>query len=280
MKRLIRPLFPALIFLMVSNLIFAEDYSAKIKKIADLYDSMEYEKCLQEINQTEQYKFNMKKDELLEIYKYKAFIYILSDRKALAENVIKDIYEIDADYTLPPSVSPKLREPFARIKKTIKKDEPPKTKVIEAKPVKSDIDERVTIISGPVKKTEKENFFKENIIPLSIVAGGIALFVPGLIVRLNAASDAEDYRNKLKNAPKDELGNVIGITKAEAQQKQDDINTNVMIGNTLITVGSLAVVGGVATYFVLDKIKKDGKKEKVSLTINENGFVIVGSYDF
>ncbi|MCX7944161.1 MAG: hypothetical protein N2746_06595 [Deltaproteobacteria bacterium] len=266
--------------LLLNSISFAEDYSTRIKKVADLYDNMEYEKCLKEIAQLEQYKFNLRKEELLELYKYKAFIYILSDRNALAENVIKEIYEIDPDYMLPPSVSPKLREPFARIKKTIRKEEPPKTKVIEAKPVKPDIDERVTIISGPEKPVRKENFFEKNLIPLSIVAGGIALFVPGLIVRLNAASDAENYRNKLVNAPKDELGNIIGITKAEAQQKQDDIDTNVMIGNTLITVGSLAVVGGIATYFVLDKVKKDSKKEKVSLTINENGFVVVGSYGF
>ncbi len=280
MKRSIKILFFVVLFMCFFGLLFAEDYSAKIKKVVELYDNMDYEKCLKEINQLEQYKFSMKKEELLELYKYKAFIYILSDRKALAENVIKEIYDIDPDYTLSPSVSPKLREPFAKVKKGLKKDETPKAKIIEAKPVKTDVEERVTIISKTDQPEKKENFFKENIVPVSLFAAGAVLFIPGIVVRLNAASDAEDYRKKLNDAPRDELGNIIGITKAEAQQKQDDINTNVIIGNTLIAVGSLAIAGGITSYFVLNKIKKDKKDKKVSFSFGSDGFVVNSSFEF
>lgn len=281
MKKLVRLLsFSVTLILLLIGLSFAEDYSTKIKKVADLYDNMEYEKCLKEINQLEQYKFNMKKEELLELYKYKAFIYILSDRKALADSVIKEILEIDPDYTLPPSVSPKLREPFAKVKREMKKEEPPKAKIIEAKPVKTDVEDRVTIISAEEKPTVRENFFKENIIPVSIFATGVVLMVPGIIVRLNAASDAEDYKKKLNEAPRDELGNIIGITKKEAQQKQDDINTNVVIGNSLITVGSIAIVGGITSYFVLNKIKNDKNEKKVSFSFGGDGFIVSSSFEF
>jgi len=262
---------------------YAEDYAQRIKKIEELYDNMEYEKCLKEINQLESYKFNMKKEELLEIYKYKAFIYILSDRKALAEGVIKDIYEIDPNFTLSPSISPKLREPFAKIKKGMKKEEAPKevkeekpkTRIIEATPVK---DEKIQKISKEAKPVEKENFFKKNIIPISIVSAGVVLFVPGLVVRMQAASDADDYRKKLESAPRDELGNIIGITKEDAQKKQDDVDSKAMIGNTLMVTGSLAIVGGVVTYFILNKKNSDSKR--LSVNISEDGFILSGNFSF
>jgi len=262
---------------------YAEDYAQRIKKIEELYDNMEYEKCLKEINQLESYKFNMKKEELLEIYKYKAFIYILSDRKALAEGVIKDIYEIDPNFTLSPSISPKLREPFAKIKKGMKKEEAPKevkeekpkTRIIEATPVK---DEKIQKISKEAKPVEKENFFKKNIIPISIVSAGVVLFVPGLVVRMQAASDADVYRKKLESAPRDELGNIIGITKEDAQKKQDDVDSKAMIGNTLMVTGSLAIVGGVVTYFILNKKNSDSKR--LSVNISEDGFILSGNFSF
>jgi hypothetical protein len=261
---------------------YAEDYSQKIKKIGELYDNMEYEKCLKEITQLESYKYSMNKEELLEIYKYKAFIYILSDRKALAESVIKEIYEIDPDFTLSPSISPKLREPFARIKKGMKKEEAPKeikeekpkTWIIEATPVK---DENIQKISKEAKPVEKENFFKKNIIPISIVSAGVVLFVPGLVVRMQAASDADDYRKKLESAPRDELGNIIGITKEDAQKKQDDVNSKVMIGNTLMITGVLAIAGGVTTYFILNKDKGD---KRVSINFSEDGIILTGKFNF
>jgi len=262
---------------------YAEDYAQRIKKIEELYDNMEYEKCLKEINQLESYKFNMKKEELLEIYKYKAFIYILSDRKALAEGVIKDIYEIDPNFTLSPSISPKLREPFAKIKKGMKKEEAPKevkeekpkTRIIEATPVK---DEKIQKISKEAKPVEKENFFKKNIIPISIVSAGVVLFVPGLVVRMQAASDADDYRKKLESAPRDELGNIIRITKEDAQKKQDDVDSKAMIGNTLMVTGSLAIVGGVVTYFILNK--KNSDSNRLSVNISEDGFILSGNFSF
>jgi|GEM_PF-3090519 len=261
---------------------YAEDYSQKIKKIGELYDNMEYEKCLKEITQLEPYKYSMSKEELLEIYKYKAFIYILSDRKALAESLIKEIYEIDPDFTLSPSISPKLREPFARIKKGVKKEEAPKeakeekpkTRIIEATPVK---DENIQKISKEAKPVEKENFFKKNIIPISIASAGVVLFVPGLVVRMQAASDADDYRKKLESAPRDELGNIIGITEEEAQKKQDDVNSKVMIGNTLMITGALAIAGGVTTYFILNKDKGD---KRVSINFNEDGIMLTGKFNF
>ena len=261
---------------------YAEDYSQKIKKIGELYDNMEYEKCLKEITQLEPYKYSMSKEELLEIYKYKAFIYILSDRKALAESLIKEIYEIDPDFTLSPSISPKLREPFARIKKGVKKEEAPKeakeekpkTRIIEATPLK---DENIQKISKEAKPVEKENFFKKNIIPISIVSAGVVLFIPGLVVRMQAASDADDYRKKLESAPRDELGNIIGITEEEAQKKQDDVNSKVMIGNTLMITGALAIAGGVTTYFILNKDKGD---KRVSINFNEDGIILTGKFNF
>lgn len=265
------------IILFFSKNLVAEDYSAKIKKVVELYDSMEYEKCLKEINQLEGYKYSMKKEELVELYKYKAFIYILSDRKALADGVIKEIYEIDPDFTLSPAISPKLREPFAKIKKGIKKEEKPR--VIEAKPVVSDLKSPTTIVSKETAPDKKENFFKQNIVPISILGVGVGIFVPGLIIRLNAASDADDYRQKLNNAPRDELGNIVGITKEEAQKKQDDIDGKVILGNTLLTIGSIGIIGGVTSYFILDKIRKDNKK-KVSFVIDGEKFLLQTSYDF
>ncbi len=282
MKKLFQFLFCFVLILSFNQKLFAGNFESKVKKIADLYDSMEYEKCLKEINEVEQYKFSISKDELLEIYKYKAFIYILSDRKAMAEGVIKEIYEIEPNFTLSPSISPKLREPFAKIKKGLKKEEGSQTKIIEAKPVKTENQERITtIVSKEDNLSGKDNFFKKNILPISLVSAGIVLFVPGLIVRLNAASDAEEYRKSLFNAPKDELGNIIGITKEDAEKKQSDIDNKVIIGNSLISVGSLAIVGGVASYFIMDSMRnKDENRNKVSILITNNGFVLNKEFDF
>ncbi|MGC9044246.1 MAG: hypothetical protein ACP5KG_10365 [Myxococcota bacterium] len=269
-----------LLLIIFTTSLYAEEYSAKIKRVIELYDSMEYEKCLKEINQLEGYKYNMKKEELVELYKYKAFIYILSDRKALADGVIKEIYEIDPDFTLSPSVSPKLREPFAKIKKDLKKeDKSSSTRVIEAKPINPSLNENVRVISKEILHKKEENFFKKNIIPISILGTGVALLIPGLIVRLNAASEADDYRQKLSSAPRDELGNIIGITKEEAQSKQDDIDGKVVLGNTLMTLGSIGIVGGVASYFILDKIRKENNRT-VSIIIDNGKLLFTTSYNF
>ncbi len=281
MKKLILNFLLVLLISIVSINIFAADFSTQIRRVSELYDNMEYEKCLKQISELEGYKFSMKKEELIEIFKYKAFIYILSDRKALAESVIKDIYELDPSFTLSPSISPKLREPFARIKKGLKKEEKAESnaRVIEAKPVDNlKTGSNLTTLQKAEVKRE-ENFFKKNIIPLSLTGGGLLLFVPGLVVRLNAASDASDYRSKLEKAPRDELGNIIGITKEEAKSKQNDIDSKVMIGNTLIILGSSAIVGGAASYFILPALKKKDSG-KVSLYYDGREFLLSGSLEF
>ncbi len=84
----------------ISSLAQAGEYSIALKKVSDLYENMEYEKCLEAINELELLKSDMSKDEVIELYKYKAFIYILSDKKALAENAIKEIYKIEPDFML------------------------------------------------------------------------------------------------------------------------------------------------------------------------------------
>jgi len=155
------------------------------------------------------------------------------------------------------------------------KEEKPKTRIIEATPVK---DEKIQKISKEAKPVEKENFFKKNIIPISVVSAGVVLFVPGLVVRMQAASDADDYRKKLESAPRDELGNIIGITEEDAQKKQDDVDSKAMIGNTLMVTGSLAIVGGVVTYFILNKKNSDSKR--LSVNISEDGFILSGNFSF
>ncbi len=273
-------LFIILLF-YVSSLAQAGEYSIALKKVSDLYENMEYEKCLEAINELELLKSDMSKDEVIELYKFKAFIYILSDKKALAENAIKEIYKIEPDFMLSASVSPKLREVFSRVKKELEEEGALRRRVIKAESVKSDQEGEGIVLKVDKAKEEGDNFFKKNIIPIGLLTTGIVLMVPGVIVRVGAASDAEDYRKELKYAPKDEDGRIIGIKEEEVQKRQDEINKDVMIGNTLIGIGTLGLIGGVVSYFLVDNKGEENKGDgKFSFMINGDGFFVKRAFDF
>lgn len=266
--------FYLLIVLLIQVDLLADEFSFEIKVIEDLFNNMDYENCLKAINRLEQNKENLHKSEILELYKYKAFIYITVGEQELAKEIIKKIYTIDPHFVLPPTISPKLREPFIRVSEDLKNLRQNKKKEPEEAVDESESNEDYTL-RRPITENKTTAFFKNNITFLSMLGAGIGILIPGILIRLDAASDAESYQKKIDSAMKDELGNPIGIKKEDVKRWQDEIDRKVLIGNSLILLGSAFAIGGI-TGCVIKSLKVDN----ISVTYKENSFLVKSEIRF
>lgn len=107
---------------------------------------------------------------------------------------------------------------------------------------------RLTVLLGPRPKAVPEPpvivkpAHKPAILgPVLTGVGGLALLGVGtwLVV------DAGNLRDEVKDAERDKLGAITGLTYAEAVEKESDADTRSTIGATLLAVGGAAAVGAV-----------------------------------
>ncbi len=263
-------IFYSLILISIfSSSILADEYSPWVKRIAELFDNMQYEECLKEIESRtyEELKHLSKKD-IIEIYKYQAFIYTLMHKEGLSEKIINDIYEIDPSYEIPADVPPKLRRPFELVKKRFKPKEEEKGKDIQLEIKNPYVQEK------PQRETPQQSFLEKNLTSISLGSMGIIATVIGAGIRLEAKNSGDDLRERL--SLKDEEGKIIGISYKEAEDKKNEIDKNVMIGNILMGVGLAGVIGGMVIYYLGSSDKEENEDEfSVDIKIKE-GSIFAG----
>jgi len=279
-----------ILFCLFGSTLTAGEYSKAIGRIRTLYENMEYDKCLNSIKELEMFKSELSKEELIEVYSYKALSYILTGSMDLAEEVIRDIYRLDPEYLPSEKWAPKLREPFLRIRKEFSKvvrqevSAPNNTLVVDKN--------RGTVEEGPFSEGEPNikygetgsdysvGFWGKNILPVSLISTGVGLVATGIVLFVNAKSESSDLRSKLDASEKNGSGLVKDITQAEAKRVEDEINKKYLWGEILSVTGGVLLTGGVVT-LILKNTKSDSNQSRLGVvkTDDNSGWMVVYKRD-
>ncbi len=235
----------------------SEEIDMKIKALSELYENMDLTPCKNLIRDL--LNENLSNDQKLEVLKYKAVIELLEEREYDAKQTIRQIYLINPDFILDNNYPPKFSVIFDSVKHDIVKDrEEEKGKNITA----INVDPQDEIPSdSPITTTavnEKKNKGRKISYPaLGLFSSGTIALTTGIILRIIAHTEAEDYKNTIKNADVDEAGYKYTILPEDVENKQNDLNRKVLISYILIGSGTALISGGILSYLIYDKDKEN-----------------------
>ncbi|MGB9599909.1 MAG: hypothetical protein ACPL7I_05095 [Myxococcota bacterium] len=281
-----------LLIFSFASISFAGEFGKAIKKVEEQFDNMKYKDCLRTIKELEQFKSELTKDELIDIYSYKAMSYILTNEDDLAEEVIRDIYEIEPDYIPSERWAPKLREPFLKIRREFKGKKGTMLGKEGVNERDNSASESVTEIDAHIARgegqrgdagqtpAESKGFFKSNLLPLEgILVGGLSL-ATGIVLYVGANLQSQELRDKLDNSQKDPEGKVLNITQREADRIQKEIDDKNFWGNVATISGVSLISGGVLWLILRNGGEVNRESDNYSLILNKNGMMVIYSYNF
>jgi len=226
----------------------ADSAEAYISQAVAAYDAMDYDRVLPLLSKAEQYPAPTD-DTRITILKYRAFVLIMEGKEILARDAVTSIFELKPDFELPSTVSPKFRRFFAEVKRDyVSRAQPaePRPRVITANPAAPEQPAEVAAKAGPV--SDRPNWFVRFWPSWTCLIAGTAMLVPGTIIGL----DVKSGRDTLNNAPKDDAGHIIGMSRADAQKLQDDADKKGLTSMILLGAGGAAVLTGAVMFFVYD----------------------------
>jgi hypothetical protein len=231
----------------------SEENAETMRAAQRAYDELTYDKALSLLAELET-KTNLKPWEKVTVLKFRAFIHINTENEIFARDAIVSIYHIDPAFVLPDSEPPKIQKVFAEVKREFvpkkkkKKDLPaPVAKAIVTGDTPTE-PAGGAAVGKQVAAAERPNLLVRFWPSWAGLATGVALLTPGVVLGATATAD----RAKLTDAPRDEAGRIVGITKAEAEAMQDDASSKALIGNVLMGAGAAVAVTGAVLFLFYD----------------------------
>ncbi|HEX8698179.1 MAG TPA: hypothetical protein VF815_05040 [Myxococcaceae bacterium] len=264
-----------------------DDFDRYLSSAVQLYESLDYEDALQQIQRAKQLARGIKQDVAVALHE--GIILAAMGREEPSEVAFRRGLTLEPEATLPFKVPPKVERSFKKVRASVKKPSPDGGRRIQPPPPppdplvenfprppdpkpgkKKETDDRpvkppeppnlvepiVTPPAPSVLTLEASERSRVPVVPVALAGAGVVAAGVGAWFGVQSKSNLREVENKLAGGP------VPSQSEASAVRAQlDDARGQARVANVLFGTAAAAVTGAIVTYLFLGDDTKSETQE-------------------